>query len=155
MQQYLIKIKAENLALKNTSQPGAVMFSAYLSKSVTNPNPEQVIIFDKTWVNTHSVYNSGTGIFTATVPGYYHFSRTIATHQHNVWLSLKHNGTPVTTVIGDIHHTGYYGRGSMTLILKLNTGDNVWISHTAGSADIVVGVNPPLSIFTGHLLETI
>ncbi|CAG2222183.1 C1QA [Mytilus edulis] len=119
MQQDLLKIKAENLVLKNSPQPGAVMFSAYLSKSVTKPNAEQVIIFDKTWVN----------IFTPTVPGYYHFSLTVATHMHNVWLSLKHNGTPVATVIGDIHHTGYYGRGSMTLILRLNTGDNVWISQ--------------------------
>jgi hypothetical protein len=30
---------------------------------------------------------------------------------HNVDVFLKHNGQPVARVIGDIHHTGFYGRG--------------------------------------------
>ena len=68
----------------------------------------------------------------------------------NVHVVLKHNGQPVARVIGDIHHTGFFGRGSLTLLYHLNVVDNIWTSHAAGSQDTIVGDNPAQSVFIGY-----
>lgn len=64
--------------LQNTKQP---TFGAYLNTSLTNVTGASVvvapIIFDATFFNQSSSYNTATGIFTVPVTGIYHFQCTI------------------------------------------------------------------------------
>jgi hypothetical protein len=62
----------------NSVQPA---FGAYLNTSVANVTGDGTqyvpIVFDTTFFNQSSSYNTGTGVFTAPVTGVYHFESTI------------------------------------------------------------------------------
>ncbi|CAC5359558.1 unnamed protein product [Mytilus coruscus] len=159
LQQDVSRLRLENNALlRNLSttnhSAGTVMFSAYLSTTINNPHVDQTIIFDKTWTNINNVYNTRSGIFTAPVSGYYLFSLTVTSHSFNTHVNLVYNGKGVVTLIADIHHANYYGRGSVTLIHQMNVGDNIWVSSNDDRiTNGILGGNPPLTLFTGHLLQ--
>ncbi|VDI14402.1 Hypothetical predicted protein [Mytilus galloprovincialis] len=154
------RLKLENSALLrnmstlNHSAGNTVMFSAYLSTTINNPHVDQTIIFDKTWTNTNNVYNTRSGIFTAPVSGHYLFSLTVTSQSFNTHVNLIYNGKGVVTLIADIHHANYYGRGSLTFIHQMNVGDNMWVSSNDDRiTNGIKGGNPPLTLFTGHLLQ--
>ncbi|CAC5359559.1 unnamed protein product [Mytilus coruscus] len=159
LQQDVSRLRLENNALlRNLSttnhSAGTVMYSAYLSTTINNPHVDQTIIFDKTWTNINNVYNTRSGIFTAPVSGYYLFSLTVTSHSFNTHvnpsLQWERRGNS---------HSRYSScellwTRSVTLIHQMNVGDNIWVSSNDDRiTNGILGGNPPLTLFTGHLLQ--
>ncbi|XP_063397308.1 complement C1q-like protein 3 [Mytilus trossulus] len=99
-------------------------FTVSLTKG-TNLAANEVIKFDKVWLNTGKIYDSSTGVFTVKKTGLYLVSGSVMSfrgkqlHCH-LW---KNN----ESTVGTYGHN--YSQGSLNAVMELKRGDKLTIRH--------------------------
>ncbi|KAH3719009.1 complement C1q-like protein 4 [Dreissena polymorpha] len=96
--------------------------------NLTGLNSGQPIIFDRVITNSGTAYDSGTGIFTAPVRGYYVFHMDILMEPgENEYLQFVKDGAHI--LYNFIQATGSLNdvSGSRTVVVELERGNKVWI----------------------------
>ncbi|XP_052777764.1 uncharacterized protein LOC128215078 [Mya arenaria] len=105
----------------------AIAFFATLSTDIAHVGIGQDIAFDNVITNTGGAYNNHHGVFTAPVNGIYVFSATLLAlgtdNDHLKWIK---NGQTLCYLY--VHDAGYDSSGS-TIVVQLNTGDDVSIQN--------------------------
>ncbi|XP_071147617.1 complement C1q-like protein 3 [Mytilus edulis] len=125
-------------------------FSAYLTSAQT-ASANAIVKFDKLWTNTMNAYDVTTGVFTAPIPGLYHFAAVLmSVSGKSLFLHLWHNDTNTagSFTIGDGHKTG-----SFDVVFKLKKGDRVYIRCSSScNGQKIYSSNNNYSTFSGYLI---
>ncbi|XP_077977864.1 uncharacterized protein LOC144433422 [Glandiceps talaboti] len=111
-----------------------------------------IIHFSKALTNVGGDFSYKTGIFTCDFPGTYLFSfntRKPKT-ETTVQVDLELNGTTQVSIHETDDHRQHGDTGSVSCILNLKKGDQVYLRLVLGST-LEVGTNKPIS-FSGHLI---
>lgn len=105
-------------------------FSAYRISSQKLSSNKNNFKFDNVWTNIGNGYNPSTGVFTAPLPGVYHFSVVgLSVNSRNLYLKLVHNSdfTSQNFVSGDGYKTGM-----IDVVFNLQRGDTVSVRGIGG-----------------------
>lgn len=106
---------------RNQERPA---FTASLTSSITL-QPNEVLKFDKVWLNIGNVYDPSTGVFTVPRNGLYFVSSTVMAsrglHLHcHLW---KNNQSDVGMFGTD------YSTGTLNTVMALKKGDRIYAKH--------------------------
>lgn len=106
---------------RNQERPA---FTASLTSSITL-QPNEVLKFDKVWLNIGNVYDPSTGVFTVPRNGLYFVSSTVMAsrglHLHcHLW---KNNQSDVGIFGTD------YSTGTLNTVMALKKGDRIYAKH--------------------------
>ncbi|XP_063397316.1 complement C1q tumor necrosis factor-related protein 4-like [Mytilus trossulus] len=105
----------------------------------------EVVVFDKIWLNMGEVYSQDTGVFTAPKTGLYSISTTVMAY-HNSYLhcNLWKNNEKVVLAFGNDLSTG-----TLNVVMALKLNDTVYVKHHTGSERIY---GDQRSTFSGYLI---
>lgn len=137
----------ENLQLRDKGKrEEAVAFSVY-APSKTHYQDEEVLIFSSIRVDTHSAYNTKTGMFTAPLDGTYYFAATTCTgHKECVVHGILHdNRRLASSCICAMHSCT-----SSSAVVYLKKNEIVWVQILALS--ILSDDHHRKSSFSGYLI---
>ena len=122
---FTVQVSPEKrLVLDQTEGP--IAFHARIDKSaIEHIGITQKLVFDITVLNIGGGYHNSSGIFTAPAPGIYLFSLSVCIlHQgKEIHAEIMKNGLRVA----GSYATGY-DQGSVTVLVPLAAGDEVWVS---------------------------
>lgn len=141
------------------SEKTIIAFVAELTNSIVNPGNNVHIVFDHSIMNTGNNYNSRHGVFVAPIPGVYHFAveitappQSTTSHSLHVRIMKKNEAVAITFVDSN---TNQYLRRTASIILQLNTGDDVWCqTEYIGGSNTIIGGNT-YSMFSGFLIQAV
>ncbi|XP_071180307.1 heavy metal-binding protein HIP-like [Mytilus edulis] len=105
----------------------------------------EVIIFDKIWLNMGGAYDNDTGVFTAPKTGLYSISTTVMSH-HNSDLHCylwKNNERMVLAFGTDL------STGTLNVVVALKRNDTVYVKHISSTENIF---GDERSTFSGYLI---
>ncbi|XP_060555247.1 multimerin-2-like [Ruditapes philippinarum] len=149
------KTRHAGLNIVNSKQRAATNFVAF--HAVLTPyhidhlGDNDNIRFDRVLLNEGDGYHNQHGLFITPKPGFYLFSVTLATNYDGPFFAeLRKNGAILVNLSGNGQAGGYLDQSSVTVVTKLNAGDEVWVVHT-GPVDGSIFGNY-FSSFTGVLL---
>ncbi|XP_060555246.1 uncharacterized protein LOC132716092 [Ruditapes philippinarum] len=149
------KTRQAGLNIVNSKQRAATNFVAF--HAVLTPyhidhlGDNDNIRFDRVLLNEGDGYHNQHGLFITPKPGFYLFSVTLATnYDQKFYAQLKKNGAPLINLSGNGQAGGYLDQGSVTVVTKLNAGDEVWVVHNSPPDGSIWGNS--FSSFTGVLL---
>ncbi|KAL4216940.1 Complement C1q tumor necrosis factor-related protein 1 [Mactra antiquata] len=128
-----------------------VAFSVGLTNTQRVSNND-IIVYDRVFINDHYGYDELTGEFRCPVEGTYifHFHAYNTNQESIMWLDLMHNNQPVVSVSGYNSHTV----GSQSVILKLRVGDKIHIQSKEQQTFALFGLPDQIySTFTGHIIS--
>ncbi|PVD37773.1 hypothetical protein C0Q70_00374 [Pomacea canaliculata] len=130
----------------------SVIFSAGLSH-YQEATKAQRIVYDTVFVNEGSGYNNITGIFTCPRTGGYVFKIHLCAPRHtSLWLSLYHEVTSVQTM--EVHADEYSKAETVTVVLQLMQGDEVYLASTPGHSSRMFGApDAILNTFSSSFLS--
>uniref|UniRef100_A0A6J0UX58 Protein HP-25 homolog 1-like n=1 Tax=Pogona vitticeps TaxID=103695 RepID=A0A6J0UX58_9SAUR len=117
-------------------------FAAHLAKNY--PPPNQPIVFHNIIYNEQQHFDVATGSFTCQIPGIYFFGYNLEAHR-NSHVVLKKNGQQVIASYQPA--VDVYENMSGSVVLKLETGDRVWLEAKQSQNGIT-----HTSYFVGYLL---
>ncbi|XP_062611833.1 complement C1q-like protein 4 [Saccostrea cucullata] len=133
-----------------------VAFVAELSRSITNPTSNFHIVFDNVKLNAGNAYHPTHGIFVAPYPGIYHFAVEITApptsdpHSMHVRIMKKTQAVAITFLDNNM---SYHLRRTGSIVLQLNTGDDVWCqTEYMGGQNTITGGNT-YSMFSGFIIH--
>ncbi|XP_062607241.1 complement C1q-like protein 4 [Saccostrea cucullata] len=136
-----------------------VAFVAELSRSITNPINNFHIVFDNVKLNAGNAYQSIHGIFVAPYPGIYHFAVEItappnsdSSHMMHVRIMKKTQPVAVTFLDANTHQ---YLRRTGSIVLQLNTGDDVWCQTELMNGHNTIFGGDTYSMFSGFIIHPI
>ncbi|XP_063407461.1 collagen alpha-1(VIII) chain-like isoform X1 [Mytilus trossulus] len=114
-------------------------FFAALSPHFTLTGINAILKFDDVKLNRGEAYDPSTGVFTARVPGLYHFSCMIlANHGAVVHYQLNKNDQPY--ILGYSHKGLSADSSTISAVMELAAGDRVFIKHRhTGASEVVFG----------------
>ncbi|XP_063409329.1 collagen alpha-1(X) chain-like isoform X2 [Mytilus trossulus] len=113
-------------------------FFAALTPHFTLTGINAVLEFDDVKVNRGEAYDPSTGVFTARVPGLYHFScMLLANHGAVVHYQLNKNDQPY--ILGYSHRGLAADSSTISAVMELAAGDRVFIKHRARASEVVFG----------------
>ena len=123
-------------------------FTAFLDKVITNPVPGRPIKFNRVLSNEGQVYSVNTGTFSCPQDGLYQFSFNIESDSpgHTVFQLVVDGYSVLSSVIGQ------YQNGGNSAVLRLKTGNEVWVALHGGNATIWNSDQYRYSSFTGVAL---
>ncbi|GCC24299.1 hypothetical protein chiPu_0002699 [Chiloscyllium punctatum] len=107
-----------------------IIFHAKVSDGV-NPSGERRLVYDAVIVNKGSAYNSTTGVFTAPLAGTYLFTYSLLGGPTSEVRLVKNEED--LSYIHTILSTGEAQTGSMSVILTLESGDQIWVKLIEGN----------------------
>ncbi|KAH3805983.1 hypothetical protein DPMN_134293 [Dreissena polymorpha] len=127
-----------------------VAFTAIKINSQTGIGVNQNIVFDSVILNDGGGFNAYHGLFTAPVTGYYLFSTTIlhTPHSQELHAGIMHKGNLIAMIHGFVN---VFEQGTQTVVLKVRTGEQVWIGNRDYTNQYVYG--DYYSSFSGFLLH--
>jgi hypothetical protein len=99
-------------------------------KDLVLDTANEILIFDKTFTNEGTGYDTTTGLFTAPVGGLYQFvihTCTLNTKYAYLGLVLEDRVTALHSHYGDVNHSC----GSFGAIIRVRSGEKVWVKATA------------------------
>ncbi|VDI25897.1 Hypothetical predicted protein, partial [Mytilus galloprovincialis] len=130
---------------------GMPAFFAALKPYFTLSGIDDVLKFDDVRVNRAGAYGPSTGVFTARVPGLYHFSCMIlANHGDVVNYQLNKNDQPY--ILGYSHKGTYAASSTISAVIELTVGDRVFVKHREhNSAEVVYGAAH--TSFSGYFIH--
>ncbi|XP_052064567.1 collagen alpha-2(VIII) chain-like [Mytilus californianus] len=142
----LIKCRNQKTEIDGLTRKTRPAFTASLTaKKALAAN--QVMIFDKVWLNTGDIYNPSTGVFTVPMNGLYLVSSSMMsdkrTHLH---CHLWRNAQPNVGVFG----TGY-SQGTLNAVMDLKKGEHLTIRHHNGGVENAYGYH--WSMFSAYLIS--
>ena len=111
----------------------------------------QTLVFNSVKLNMGNAYHASGGIFIAPVSGIYIFSTSVTfnNNQDESHMIIEKNGVEIAGAYGNARN-GLHEQGSVTVVLDLKVGDEVYVSNQRHSDVIVYGDN--LSSFMGCLI---
>lgn len=124
-------------------------FTAYRN-SVQTLSPTTIVKFDKLWMNNLNAYDVTTGVFTAPMPGLYHFAAVVMSESAKVlFLNLWHNDTQMagSYTNGDGHKTG-----TIDVVLSVKKGDRIYIRCRNNTTQKIYSNSDNYSTFSGYLI---
>jgi hypothetical protein len=102
-----------------------------------NLGNNQAIIFDTIVTNIGHHYSANTGVFTAPINATYYFSASILSHTGEALeTEIVKNGVREVLMYS---YDNAHEQGSNSVVLQLNTGDEVWVRHTITVGTIIYG----------------
>ncbi|XP_063448705.1 complement C1q tumor necrosis factor-related protein 4-like [Mytilus trossulus] len=105
----------------------------------------EVVVFDKIWLNMGGVYSQDTGVFTAPKTGLYSISTTVmAYHNSDLHCYLWKNNEKVVLAFGNDLSTG-----TLNVVMALKLNDTVYVKH-ADASERIYGDHR--STFSGYLI---
>ena len=113
------------------------------------------IKYDDVMFNEGSGYNNNTGTFTAPRNGVYIFSAAVLTANDNssiLYADLTKNGFAVARLHA-VHNYGYASQTSVTLVTKLDQGDEIYV-RISGSENVSIW-GEKYSFFSGALVHNL
>ncbi|XP_063448706.1 complement C1q tumor necrosis factor-related protein 4-like [Mytilus trossulus] len=120
-------------------------FTASLTSSKSLASNE-VVVFDKVWLNIGGVYSQDTGVFTAPKTGLYSISTTVMSYYAKyLHCFLWKNNERMVQAFGNNLSTG-----TLNVVMALKMNDKVFVKH-AGGTEIIVGEHR--STFSGYLIS--
>ncbi|XP_063420816.1 collagen alpha-1(VIII) chain-like [Mytilus trossulus] len=151
-----LQSKVGALETDMTKEKTMIAFVAEVSTNIVNPVNNVPIVFNHSILNIGNNYNSRNGVFVAPIPGLYHFAVEITalsqSTSHIFHVRIMKNNEPVAVTFMD-GNTHLFLRGTASIVLQLNTGDNVrckteyiWGSNTINGGST-------LSTFSGFLIQ--
>ncbi|XP_072326273.1 complement C1q tumor necrosis factor-related protein 3-like [Scyliorhinus torazame] len=128
----------------------SIIFHANVSDGRNPSAPQSYVIYDSVILNKGSAYCPLTGVFSAPLAGTYSFTYSLigGTSSNNTSVYLMRNGSR-QSYIHSILGGEQAQTGSMTTILSLDKGDQVWVELATGIAWSGTGA----MCFEGVLLE--
>ena len=105
-------------------------------------------------LNEGGAFNQVTGIFTAPVPGIYHFQLS-AVKDPNVrlmWIYLQVNGENIGHALSQVPSTGNFDHVSLSSSLRLKAGDRVNLLN-AGNGGVLYDDSEYQTHFSGWLVD--
>ncbi|XP_052814826.1 complement C1q-like protein 4 [Mya arenaria] len=140
-----------------THHPQAVAFTAQLTKSLSNIQEGQEVMFDKVITNVGHGYDNNTGNFTAPYNGTYIFFLTITSSDiHKASFRLVKNGhriLNVNSIPTTAHNHTIPETNTHVVTVNMHVGDKVWAVNQGGF-DAHEGLTGNLlTSFSGHLLQ--
>ncbi|XP_076077096.1 heavy metal-binding protein HIP-like [Mytilus galloprovincialis] len=126
-------------------------FFAALTPHFTLTGINAVLKFDDVRVNRGKAYDPSTGVFTARVPGLYHFSCMIlANHRAVVHYQLNKNDQPY--ILGYSHRGLAADSSTISAVMELAVGDRVFVKHRhTGASEVVFGAAH--TSFSGYFIH--
>ncbi|WAR07556.1 C1QT4-like protein [Mya arenaria] len=116
-------------------------FMAALSTDLNNCNNDSPVVFKNVKLNVGSPYDARHGTFRAPRNGTYFFAATLTAKPNNGF-HVKFVVNSLTNEVGylfsDTQHSGHFER-STSIVVHLNTGDDVWMACVTGGASNVIG----------------
>jgi hypothetical protein len=114
---------------------------------------DEILIFEKTFTNEGTGYDTSTGLFTAPVGGLYHFSvHACAYHNRYAYLGLVLEGNVIAadSNFGDAN----YDCDSFGAIIRVRSGAKVWVkSISSGSNRQLYQDSNRMNTFSGVLVN--
>ncbi|CAC5404596.1 COL8A [Mytilus coruscus] len=132
------------------TQKDTPAFTAYRN-SVQTASANDIVKFDKLWTNTMNVYDVTTGVFTAPMPGLYHFSAVVmSVSGKDLFLHLWHNDTKTA---GSYTQGDGYKTGNFDVVFNLKKGDRIYIKCTScNNGHKIYSDSNNYSTFSGYLI---
>ncbi|XP_061191230.1 complement C1q tumor necrosis factor-related protein 4-like [Saccostrea echinata] len=152
-------IASLNSSVVKENQRSNVAFVAELSHSINNPPNGFHIIFDKVKLDIGGNYKATHGIFVAPHPGIYHFAVEITSppqsSHHSLHVRIMKKNQPVALTFAD-GNTQQWLRRTGSIILQLDTGDDVWCqTEFISGSNTIAGANTgdSYSMFSGFIVH--
>ncbi|XP_060595289.1 caprin-2-like [Ruditapes philippinarum] len=114
-------------------QPPIAFYSHHL-KDLLPDTTNEILIFEKTFTNEGTGYDTSTGIFTAPVGGLYQFViHTCAYRGKHAYLGLVMEGNVIAADAnyGDESH----GCSNFGALVRVKSGEKVWVKSTSSSSN--------------------
>lgn len=132
-----------------------VAFHAVISSgTIANIAQNEGIVFDHVMMNLGNCYHSNHGVFIAPRTGLYMFSVSISSENkvnvHNVDTAIVKNDAILANTMSR-GTDGTADQGSVTVLVMLEEGDEVWVKNTEDRVSAIRGWG--FSSFTGVLLS--
>ena len=130
---------------------------------MSSANPIQTanggtLVLNHAVTNVGNAYNTLSGIFTAPVPGLYHFQTTFLSYHtgnnQHANAAIYVDGTRMARGISDTRH-GCNDQTTISTIVHLTAGQQVYVKNDSGAAKDyrAYGVTDPFTTFSGLLLH--
>ena len=131
--------------------------------AVSSANPIQTaaggtLVLNHAVTNVGNAYNTLSGIFTAPVPGLYHFLATFLSYHFGsnqyAYAAIYVDGARMAKGMSDTRH-GYADQTTISTIVHLTAGQQVYVKNDSGVAKDYRGnsVTDPYTTFSGLLLH--
>ena len=112
-----------------------------------------MVTFDEAPSNIGNHFNLGTNKFTCQIPGTYVFTFTIGVYKDvEIMNSLVKNGVVILNAHSRSNFIHNFSQNTMTAILNLVQGDQVWVQFTWWNGRMVYSDGNKLTSFSGFLL---
>jgi len=130
----------------------SVVFQATGVRKSNGYSTGETVVFPTVTYNEGSGYSSSTGKFTAPVSGLYAFAKQVCT-TNTVFAATAfvHNGQTVLAS-WNVGHPSYYGCGSAQALVRMASGDQMWVKNTDEHTLLYTDTNGQIS-FTGTLMH--
>ncbi|CAG2188113.1 COL8A [Mytilus edulis] len=153
-----LQSKVSALEADMTKEKKILAFVAEVSNNIVNPANNVHIVFDHSILNIGNNYNSRNGVFVAPIPGLYHFAVEITalpqSTGHVLHVRIMKNNEPVAVTFMD-GNTNLFLRGTASVVLQLNTGDDVWCKTESIWGSNIINGGSTLSTFSGFLIQAV
>ncbi|XP_062607920.1 complement C1q-like protein 4 [Saccostrea cucullata] len=157
--EFMTVIASLNSSIIKEKQRSNVAFVAELSHRITDPPNGFHIIFDKVKLDIGGNYKATHGIFLAPYPGIYHFAVEITSppqsSQHTLHVRIMKKNQPVALTFSD-GNTEQWLRRTGSIILQLDTGDDVWCrTESVSGTNTIAGadIGDTYSTFSGFIVH--
>jgi hypothetical protein len=141
------------LITEKVLQP-TLAFHAHDVKDLILDRTDEILVFKRVLANEGSGYNNATGVFTASIEGIYLFTvHVCASHKKWSTIGLVLDGIFVAKSIN--YNSQGYSCGSVSAIVQMETGRQVWVGNTYGSnGHVLAGENTyVMNTFSGVLIS--
>ncbi|XP_060604825.1 uncharacterized protein LOC132757532 [Ruditapes philippinarum] len=139
---------------KKTILQPTVTFLAHDVKDLILDRTHEILVFQKVIANEGSGYNNATGVFTASIEGVYLFTvHVCASYKKYSTIGLALDGTFVSKSIN--YNSQGYSCGSVSAIVPMENGRQVWVASTYGSTGHVLAGEDTyvMNTFSGVLIS--
>jgi hypothetical protein len=128
-----------------------VAFHATRTGTLDHIRVNQTLVFNSVKLNIGSGYHASGGIFIAPVSGIYIFSTSVTFNDNGdeSHMIIEKNGVEIAGAYGNARN-GPHEQGSVTVVMELKVGDEVYVSNQRHNDVIAYGDN--LSSFMGCLI---
>jgi hypothetical protein len=152
--QYVLQCELKILFLcsEKLEQP-PIAFYAHHVKDLVLDTIDEIIVFEKTFTNEGTGYDTSTGIFTAPVGGLYQFViHTCAYPKKHTYLGLVLKGQ---VIAADANYGDEsYGCNTFGALVRVKLGEKVWVKSTSqcSSCQFIQGTYR-MNTFSGLLVN--
>lgn len=128
--------RKQNRILRDVNETPVAFFATVGDHHIDHAAANQPVVFDNAITNVGNAYNTNLGTFTAPVPGIYVFSTTLfSVHDVSFHAGFVKNGKVLTSmyITGQESH---FDTSSQTIVLQLQTGDDVHVQNNDANHSI-------------------